>query len=73
MSFGRQNNMARRANRPDEGFHRGVRRTRLDRTAMLEASKGILPRRSWMRRIIDAIFRRRKSLAKGDNTEKTAP
>jgi hypothetical protein len=37
MSFGRMNNMRRRASRPDEDFHRNRRRKRLDRSAMLDS------------------------------------
>ncbi|HET6248721.1 MAG TPA: hypothetical protein VFE47_13545 [Tepidisphaeraceae bacterium] len=57
MLFGRQRNMVRRTYRPNENFHRDIRRKGLDRSAMLE-SKTRRKRRSLLDRILGAIFGR---------------
>jgi hypothetical protein len=64
VTFGRQNNMSRRAHRSDETFHRGKRRRGLDHLAMFEAAKAGPRRPSAIRRMLSAIagvFTRRKT------------
>ena len=58
MLFGRQSNMVRRTYRANERFLRDKRRQGLDRTTMLEVSKGVRKKRSWISRLIAAVFSR---------------
>ena len=62
VTFGRQNNLSRRAHRSDETFHRSKRRKGVDRVAMLDIVKSGPRRPSAARRFLSALsdlFRRR--------------
>lgn len=53
MQFGRMSNMRRRSYRPDENFHRGRRRKKVDRSAMLYSGSR---RKPLMVRMVSAIL-----------------
>jgi hypothetical protein len=57
MSFGRQNNMVRRAVRPDGRSLRDVRRRGVGKASMLDAMQGVAPPPSLASRLFHAIGR----------------
>jgi hypothetical protein len=52
MIFGRQNNLTRRAVRPDGRFTRDLRRRRAGRATLLDFTTGAPPRPSLLGRIV---------------------
>ena len=57
MIFGRQNNLTRRAVRPDGRFTRDVRRRNADRATLLDIVSAGPRRPSWLGRVATAVRR----------------
>lgn len=58
MIFGRQNNLTRRAVRPDGSFNRSLRRRNADRVSLLDLTHGVVPRRpSLLGRVVAGVRR----------------
>ena len=57
MIFGRQNNLARRAVRPDGRFTRDIRRRNADRASLLDVHMSGPPRRSLLGRLASTVRR----------------